>query len=228
MFAAGKATPPNRPPIRFAAPSLAGACFGRFTRRDASRYKVHMPAHRKSAAALRLEGTFRGDRHKARANAPEAGGPLPEDAPPHVAPPVAAIWREVARTIPPGLAGAADAAAVEVLVSALWSHREAARTLALEGIFAKGSMGQLVPHPALRIQTAAAATIAHVGAQLGLSPAARLRLADAMPDKPPEADPHDEWAIFGQSSIATWKARQAAANDKPKRRRKAGAAALDA
>lgn len=156
-----------------------------------------MPRARKSAAMLDLAGTLRRDRHAKRDRAPDGGASLsPHDAPRHLSPAVAVIWREVVEVMPPGLAGAADAALIETLCHALHSHREAARIIALEGVLGRGSEGQPVPHPALRVQTAAAPIILKACADLGMTPQARLRLSDAMPDKPAEPDPADPWAAF--------------------------------
>lgn len=120
-------------------------------------------------------------------------------APLHLSPAAADAWRQIIRTAPAGLLGEADALAVESLAVAVAAHREASRLVAVEGVLSAGSMGQPVMSGALRAMLGASMVIAKLCADLGMSPQARLRLADAMPDpadKP--ADALDPWAQFMQ------------------------------
>lgn len=157
-----------------------------------------MAGRRKSPAELRLQATYRKDRHQARDAAPDGGDALDYAATPprHLAPHIAAIWREVVALIPPGLARHADALLIEALVGAVAMHREAARVLSIEGPSCTGSTGQPTQHWAWKTQAGAALIIARLSGELGLSPQSRLRLAEGIAPPQPKLDPADVWASF--------------------------------
>lgn len=181
-----------------------------------------MPTPRKSAAALRLEGSFRGDRHKARDLAPEGGAELLTEAPPaHLTARQCAIWHEVLAVLPAGLARLADRFIVAAYVQCLDAYREAMTSTAIEGSTARGSQGQPVPSAHFRVSMMALDRLHALGSRLGLDPQSRLRVADAMPDRPAEASEGDPWAIF-EAKVAQASAKARAQPPKPTRSRRNG------
>jgi P27 family predicted phage terminase small subunit len=162
-----------------------------------------MAGTRKSSAELRLQGSYRKDRHAPRDRAPAGGAEITSatPAPQHLSPAVAHVWREVVALLPDRLARQADALLLESLASALHMHREAARVLAVEGPSCTGSMGQATQHWAWKTQTQAALIVAKLCGELGLSPQARLRLADGPPAEHAAPDPSDPWSQF-EAAIA--------------------------
>lgn len=180
------------------------------------RYVSTMPRPRKTAAELRLAGTLRPDRHALRDRAPPGGAAIDHGtAPPaHLAPHVATVWRELVAKLPAGLVREADAVLLESLAEAVSLHRQCARSVAVEGPFCAGSEGQPVQHPASKTLISLAPSIARLCAELGLTPQARLRLADAMPPKD-AAEPDDPWAAFAIARDPSFAAGLKATRGKP-------------
>lgn len=116
------------------------------------------------------------------------------DAPEHLPELAAAQWDHVAAGLRRmEIAGPVDVAALEAFCLAYARMRDAEAVIAEEGMFTAGSTGQLVAHPAVAIAHQARGQIGTLGAQLGLTPAARLRMTL------PEAKGDDkEEALFGR------------------------------
>ncbi len=74
-------------------------------------------------------------------------------------------------------------------VMARWTAREAEKVIARDGVFIRGSSGVGKPHPATGLLRSSRDTLARLGFQLGLTPAARARHAAAQPAAKPEGDP---------------------------------------
>lgn len=76
-------------------------------------------------------------------------------------------------------------------VMASYTAREAERAIARDGVFAVGSNGVGKPHPATGLLRSSRDMLARLGWQLGLTPAARAKLAQ--PEAGPE--PADKWDL---------------------------------
>jgi P27 family predicted phage terminase small subunit len=90
------------------------------------------------------------------------------------------LWQELTGRL--GAVGALDAvdrAGLTALCLQWDRAADAARVLAEQGHYAKGSMGQLVPHPALAIERAAHAMVLKLAAEYAATPVARARIATA-------------------------------------------------
>jgi P27 family predicted phage terminase small subunit len=74
---------------------------------------------------------------------------------------------------------------------ARWTAREAERVIARDGVFAVGKSGVGKPHPATGLLRSSRDTLARLGFQLGLTPAARARHASAQPAAKPDAEKWD-------------------------------------
>jgi P27 family predicted phage terminase small subunit len=99
--------------------------------------------------------------------------------PPGSLPPEAqALWQEVVtRLHQVGVVDVVDGAALQAMC-VQWARAERARAvIAEEGMFALGSTGQLVEHPALAVERAAHAMFLRFAEQYGLTAAARARIA---------------------------------------------------
>ena len=120
--------------------------------------------------------------------------PFLPDAPDHLPELAAAQWDHVAAGLRRmEIAGPVDVAALEAFCLAYARMRDAEAVIATDGMFTAGSTGQLVAHPAVAISAQARQQIGTLGAQLGLTPAARLRMTL------PEAKVDDkEEALFGR------------------------------
>lgn len=122
--------------------------------------------------------------------------PLPIGAPvmpEHLEGDAAIEWDRVVRSMPPQLYTSADVSTLLAYCTAWALHKKAWLEVKRKGLFAKGSMGQLVANPALAVLKSQAEVMLKAGDRLGLSPAARARLE--MPDAQNE-DPED--ALFSK------------------------------
>lgn len=136
---------------------------------------------------------------------PDGGKVLPQpvdvkflpDAPSHL-PEVARLqWDHVAAGLRRmEIAGPVDMAVLEAFCMAYALMREAHDRVAAEGMTATGSMGQPVAHPMLAVAAKARGQIGTLGAQLGLTPAARLRMT--VPEA--KSDGEEEEAFLGRSA----------------------------
>lgn len=124
--------------------------------------------------------------------------PLPENEPeptePLVVPGVVAAhqptldeWNRIVRSMPPGFYADIDAVVLAVCASAwvIWS--QATKALRAEGLTAKGAAGHKTAHPLLAVQRQQAEVILRCAGQLGMGPAARVRLS-APKGKTPRGD----------------------------------------
>ena len=120
-----------------------------------------MARQRKPTALHEIEGTTNSTRHRNRGNEPKAGGSL--GAPPsNWKAPGRALWYELRKQIPAGVATASDKAAFELLVL-LFGHVRAAPE-------------ELSPAMASQLRSALA--------MFGLSPASRAALSVPSPRNP--------------------------------------------
>lgn len=97
-----------------------------------------------------------------------------------------------------GVVDLVDIPALAALATQYARMIQARRVVASEGHFAKGSMGQLVEHPALKIERNATKAFQSLSEQFGITPVARVRLgkaelerqslADALGDSIPQSD----------------------------------------
>jgi P27 family predicted phage terminase small subunit len=86
-------------------------------------------------------------------------------------------WDRAVAAFPPGFYTAADGPTLAVYCEA-WVQFQTARAEVREsGILATGGQGQVIANPAVGILKAASDTILKAGAVLGMSPAARARMA---------------------------------------------------
>lgn len=74
---------------------------------------------------------------------------------------------------------------------ASWTAREAEKVIARDGVFAVGRGGVSKPHPATGLLRSSRDTLARLGFQLGLTPAARARHAAAKPADKPDGEKWD-------------------------------------
>lgn len=98
-----------------------------------------------------------------------------------------ARWHAVVRSLPDGLLTAADDQVLERMAVAWSSYREASASIKQTGTLVRGALGNAVRNPLLMVRKQAAEEMETCGQALGLSPAARTRLA-AMPG-PESEDP---------------------------------------
>jgi P27 family predicted phage terminase small subunit len=87
------------------------------------------------------------------------------------------FWRDtVHRLIEVGMLDLVDEVALRMMAVQYARWRQAGRVIAEDGHFARGSVGQLREHPAVRIERDAHALFMKTAEQFGLSPMARTRL----------------------------------------------------
>lgn len=120
--------------------------------------------------------------------------PYLPDAPEHLAPLAAEMWDRVAGELRRlEIAGNVDAAVLEAFCTAYATMRDADELVGRQGMTVAGSQGQQVAHPMLAVAAKARAQIGTLGSQLGLTPAARLRMTL------PEVTDDEEEAVFGRA-----------------------------
>ena len=87
------------------------------------------------------------------------------------------FWRTVvARLIDVGMLDLVDEVALRMLATQYARWCQAARVVAVDGHFTRGSVGQLREHPAIRIEREAHGLYVKTAEQFGLTPMARTRL----------------------------------------------------
>ena len=87
------------------------------------------------------------------------------------------FWRStVSRLIDVGMLDLVDEAALRMLATQYARWRQAGRVVAADGHFARGSVGQLREHPAVKIEREAHGLYLKTAEQFGLTPMARTRL----------------------------------------------------
>lgn len=92
----------------------------------------------------------------------------------------AELWRELVAQLSAAKAlHEIDRAALLALCQQWDRATHAAEVLDEQGLFAKGSMGQLVEHPALRIEARAHALLLKFASEYAATPVARARIATA-------------------------------------------------
>lgn len=139
----------------------------------------------KPRAAKVLHGTFRKDRAAGTEPQP-AGKPK---CPRWLAGTARTAWRRlVPDLVRIGLLTAADADVMAAFCQARADFETAARQLVKEGHTFEDRFGQPRPHPAVGIQAKAVAQLRQLGAELGLTPSGRVRLAVPEPE---DDDPED-------------------------------------
>lgn len=114
--------------------------------------------------------------------------------PPIITGPAAEEWDRVVSSMPPGFYTPADAPVLANYCIAWVLYRNALSIIAKTpkeggGMEAKGSQGQTIAHPQLAVVRGFSELILKAADRLGMSPAARTRLAT-----PEGADPHGEFA----------------------------------
>jgi P27 family predicted phage terminase small subunit len=99
------------------------------------------------------------------------------DPPDHLPNDAKGFWREsVARLIEVGIVDRVDVPVLEQMSVQYARIRQAQRVLAEDGHYTRGSVGQLRPHPALKIEQDATALFLKMAEQYALTPVARTRL----------------------------------------------------
>jgi P27 family predicted phage terminase small subunit len=87
------------------------------------------------------------------------------------------LWMDVTESLPDGILSAADTAILERFVTAWARHREARIKLQETGLLVRSATGP-IRNPLLVVINQAAREMHAAGAELGLSPVSRARLAD--------------------------------------------------
>jgi P27 family predicted phage terminase small subunit len=109
-----------------------------------------------------------------------SGRPAPrelDEPPPHLPPEAQEFWREsVARLVEVGIVDKVDVPVLEQLSVQYARIRQAQRVLAIDGHYVRGSVGQLRPHPALKIEQDATNLFFKIAEHYALTPVARTRL----------------------------------------------------
>ena len=159
------------------------------------------------AAVLKCQGTFRGDRHGARAKEPAApAGPL--DPPDFCTEGQSEIWRTAVAHAPRGMLAPIDRVLLFAYVAAADQLRTAARMQAEwdrdsdAPLLLEGRGGVMTASPYIRIIRQAAETIAKIGSELAFSPAARARHGAPEPMPPTPSGPDDPWQKLKQLQAA--------------------------
>jgi P27 family predicted phage terminase small subunit len=100
--------------------------------------------------------------------------------PEHLPPDAKRLWREdIATLVETGIADRVDRTALEGLCIAYARACQAGRVIASEGLFAVGSVGNLRPHPAVKIEQDAWHRFYAMAEHFALTPVARTRLGQA-------------------------------------------------
>ena len=86
-------------------------------------------------------------------------------------------WDRALAAMPLNFYSSADVPTLATYCTAWVLYRHGLAQVAREGMVAKGSMGQQVPHPLLGVISQQAQIILRAGDRLGMSPASRARLA---------------------------------------------------
>jgi P27 family predicted phage terminase small subunit len=141
-----------------------------------------MPAGRpaKPTAIKRLEGNP-GKRALNKREPTPKGSAVPA---PEMSERALKVWKRLTGAMVAGVYTQADEALMMVYCEAVAEHHAATEMLKTEPRLVKGSTGQLVPSPWLKIRSDQARIIAQVGPRLGLDPVSRQAISapDAAPD----------------------------------------------
>jgi P27 family predicted phage terminase small subunit len=141
--------------------------------------RAHYPAMgraKKPSAIKVLEGNrAKVGKDRIRADLKAKGKPSP---PPGLSAVGVAMWKDVLASLPPNLLTRADNAILERFVRAWERYRICQDTLDSTSLTTRHA-GALVRNPLVNIQMQAAAEMHKAGAELGLSPVARARLAES-------------------------------------------------
>jgi P27 family predicted phage terminase small subunit len=112
-----------------------------------------------------------------------SGRPLPQelDEPPaHLPADARDFWRtSVARLVEVGIIDRVDVTVLEQLAVQYARMRAAQKVIAVDGLFAIGSTGQVVEHPAVRIERDATRLFMAISQEFAMTPVARTRLGMA-------------------------------------------------
>jgi P27 family predicted phage terminase small subunit len=131
-----------------------------------------VPNHLKPTAIKRIEGNP--GRRRLNSREPQPIG-LPSK-PDFITGEAAREWDRAIGAMLPGVYTAADGPQLAVYCVAWIMFRNALALVAREGTRSVGSLGQVVPHPALGIAAKQSEIILRVSDRLGMNPAARVRL----------------------------------------------------
>lgn len=110
---------------------------------------------------------------------PLKSAPLDRTAPKILGPAGRDLWEEMMRLADAGVLDQVDRIGLTALCVQWDRAAEAARVLDEQGHYAKGSMGQVVPHPALAIERAAHSALFKFLAEYAATPVARARIQTA-------------------------------------------------
>lgn len=99
------------------------------------------------------------------------------------------LWSTIAADLQSrGLLHHSTLSVLETYVGAVWLAREARKSIARDGPVVQAKDGQPKPHPAGAMLKSANETVARLGAELGITPAARLRKGMGGGDNPRDDD----------------------------------------
>lgn len=100
-----------------------------------------------------------------------------QEPPSHLPADAKAFWRDsVRRLVEVGIIDRVDVAMLEQLAVQYARIRQAQRVLAEDGLFALGSVGQIVEHPAVKVERDATRLFQSLAQEFALTPVARTRL----------------------------------------------------
>jgi P27 family predicted phage terminase small subunit len=122
----------------------------------------------------KLEGVP-GHKHPLNKEEPQPVGPLVM--PDFITGEAAKEWDRAVESMPPGMYTGADSPTLAVYCVAWVLFRNSLAQVAREGMTSTGSTGQKVAHPSLQVVAKQAEIILRSGDRLGMSPAARTRIA---------------------------------------------------
>lgn len=114
--------------------------------------------------------------------------PGPPEPPAWLSEPARAHWADVVPTIAPNAVAAVDASALGMFCEALADYLTA-RAIAEDEPYTLDEHGRPRRHPAHMVRDAASARLLAWARELGLTPAARARMANKVPAAEPEKDP---------------------------------------
>jgi P27 family predicted phage terminase small subunit len=100
-----------------------------------------------------------------------------DEPPEHLPATAKAFWRDtVARLVAVGLIDRVDVPMLEQLSVQYARIRAAQKVIAVQGMFTRGSVGQIREHPAVRIEREATRAFLALSQEFGITPVARTRL----------------------------------------------------
>lgn len=139
-----------------------------------------MPNPPKSIEQHKMEGTYRADRHGDGVALLVAGRPELEDLrdpPAHLPKEAKGFWQStILKLVDVGIADKVDIPALEQLATQYARIRFAQAVIAEDGMFSRGSMGQIKEHPAIKIEREATLLWFRLAQEYALTPVARTRL----------------------------------------------------